>query len=92
MSLNNLGILLRAAGRADEAEVAYRRSVQIRESLWAANPKHIEIKAGYAGSLCNLGRWKEAFQLVEEVLVVIPTHPYANAVKRYIEGRLSSGE
>jgi tetratricopeptide (TPR) repeat protein len=83
-ALNNLGLLLSAAGRVDDAEAAYRRSVEIREALWRANPTQIEIKAGYAGSLCSVGRWDEAERLVDEVLAVIPTHPYANQLKSYI--------
>jgi len=83
-ALNNLGTLLRDAGRVAPAEAAYRRAVEIYEALWKANPTHVEIKAGYAGSLCNVGRWDEAERLVDEVLGVVPRHPYANQVKRYI--------
>ena len=84
LALNNLGTLLSDDGRVAPAEAAYRRSVEIREALWKANPTHVEIKAGYAGSLCNVGRWDEAERLVDEVLEVVPRHPYANQVKRYI--------
>ena len=52
--------------------------------MWQANRDNVEIKAGYAGSLCDVGRWDEAEQLVDEVLEVVPRHPYANQLKRYI--------
>jgi tetratricopeptide (TPR) repeat protein len=84
LALNNLGTLLSDAGRVDDAEAAYRRSVEIREALWRENPSHIAIKAGYAGSLCDFERWDEAERLVEEVLAVVPAHPYANQLKSYI--------
>ncbi len=86
-TLNNLGTLLSADGRVEPAETAYRRSVEIREALWKDNPTHIEIKAGYAGSLSNVGRWDEAERLVDEVLVKVPRHPYANQLKRYIAAK-----
>ena len=31
-----------------------------------------------------MGRWDEAEQLVDEVLEVVPRHPYANQVKPFI--------
>ena len=79
--LNNLGTLLRAAGRVDDAEAVYRRSVQIREALWRDVPSNVDIKAGYASSLCSVGRWDEAERFVDEVLAIIPTHPYAIQLK-----------
>jgi tetratricopeptide (TPR) repeat protein len=83
-ALNNLGNLLSDAGRVDDAEAVYRQSVQIREALWRANPSNIEIKAGLDSSLCDFDRWDEAERLVDEVLAMVPTHPYANQLKRYI--------
>ncbi len=37
-ALNNLGILLRAAGQAEEAEAVYRRAVALGEALHRAQP------------------------------------------------------
>ena len=83
-ALNYLGDLLSADGRVGAAEAAHRRSVEIFEALWQANPTHVETKAGYAGEPVQRGRWDEAERLVDEVLEVVPRHPYANQLKRYI--------
>ena len=85
--LNNLGSLLRAAGRVADAEAAYRHSVQIHEVLWKANPENVEIKAHYAGSLCTVGRLDEAERLVDEVLSLVPQHPYARQLKAFINSQ-----
>jgi hypothetical protein len=90
-ALTHLGGLLSVAGRVADAQQAYRRSVEIREALWSANPEDIEIKAGCAGSLCNVGRWVDAERLVDEVVALVPGHPYANQLKRYIAANRSSG-
>jgi tetratricopeptide (TPR) repeat protein len=90
-SLTKLGVLLAGSGRSTDAESAYRRAIAIHESLWESNSDHIDIKSGYARSLCSLERWKEARQLVEEVLAVLPNHPHAKDVKRHIKSRLVSG-
>jgi tetratricopeptide (TPR) repeat protein len=83
-ALNNLGVLLKNAGQAAEAERAYRRSVEIYEALWRANPEHVDITAGYAGSLCSLQRFEEAEPLIDRVLRKVPKHPYALQLKDYI--------
>ena len=54
-ALNNLGILLRADGRAAPAEAAHRRSVEIREALWQANPNNVQIGEGLGRALNSLG-------------------------------------
>ena len=51
----SLGLLLRDAGRVAEAERAYRRSVEIYEALWKANPGHVGIGDGLGRALSNLG-------------------------------------
>ena len=83
-SLSNLGVLLSADGRAKDAEAAFRRSVEIREELYRLNPGNIEIKAGFAGSLGNVGQFAEARRLVNEVLAVMPRHPYANQLDNWL--------
>jgi hypothetical protein len=88
--LTNLGLLLRASGRTGDAESAYRRSVEIREVLWRADPDNVEIKAGYAGSLCLVGRFEEAERLIGELLALVPDHPYAMQVKGFLASRGSS--
>jgi tetratricopeptide (TPR) repeat protein len=55
VELGNLGLLLMQLGRAAEAESAYCRAIATFELLWSANPDHIEIGSGLAGSLSNLG-------------------------------------
>ena len=37
------------------AEAAYRRSVEIYEALWQANPNNVQIGDGLGGALNNLG-------------------------------------
>jgi tetratricopeptide (TPR) repeat protein len=83
-TLTNLGALLRGMGQGTAAEAAYRRAVQLREVLWQANPEQVEIKIGYAGSLCAVGRFAEARPLVNDVLALIPDHPDANQLQRYL--------
>ncbi len=83
-TLNSLGDLLRDDGRVEPAEPAFRRSVEIFQAFWNDNRQNVEIAAGYAGSLCNVGRWDEAEERVDEVLAKVPKHPYANHLKRYI--------
>jgi tetratricopeptide (TPR) repeat protein len=84
-ALNSLGLLLRAAGRVSEAEAIHRRSVALCDTLWRANPGNVEVKAGYAGSLCAVGRFTEAKHLIDEVLALVPEHPYANQLRRYLD-------
>ena len=48
------------------------------------DPENIEVKAGYAGSLCSVGRFREAEQLVDEVLASVPHHPYASQLKQWL--------
>ena len=69
-ALRNLGALLCDAGRVTDAEAAYRRA--------------IDLRVGYAGSLCALGQFAEAGRLVDEVLALVPEHPYANQLRRYV--------
>ena len=38
-----------------EAERAYRRSVEIYEALWKANPENVDIGDGLGLALSNLG-------------------------------------
>src|SRR5205085_2932157 len=38
-----------------DAERAFRRSIEIREALWAANPEHVGIGNGLGMVLNNLG-------------------------------------
>lgn len=85
IALTNLGLLLSDAGRVAEAEQVYRRAVEISEKLFQENPENVEIKAGYARALCLGGRFFEAARLIDEVLVLVPTHPYANRLRKYIE-------
>lgn len=72
------------------AEVALRSSADIHEGLFVANPGDVEIKAGFAGSLCRVGRWDEAERLIDQVLDVLPLHPYANELKRFIRSQRGS--
>jgi hypothetical protein len=44
----------------------------------------VDIKIGYAGSLCVVGRFAEAGRLVDEVLALVPEHPYANQLRHYM--------
>jgi len=83
-ALNNLGLLLSDAGQVQEAEAVSRRAVALQEALHAANPDNVEIKARYAGSLCAVGRFAEAGRLVDEVLALVPEHPYANRIQRNV--------
>ena len=46
LALSSLGLLLRDAGQVAEAERAYRRSVEIYEALWKANPEDVGIGDG----------------------------------------------
>ena len=55
LALSSLGLLLRDAGRVAEAERAYRRSVEIREALWKANPENVVIGNGLGVALSSLG-------------------------------------
>ena len=82
--INRARTLLSADGRAKDAEAAYRRSVEILEELYRLNPGNIEIKTGFAGSLCSVGRFAEARKLVNEVLAVVPRHPYANQLDNWL--------
>jgi hypothetical protein len=61
--------------------------VEISEALWSANPEDVGIKEGYAASLCSVGRSTEAERLLLEVLALVPTHPYANELLRYIQSQ-----
>jgi tetratricopeptide (TPR) repeat protein len=78
----NLGNLLRSGGKVAEAETAYHHSLQISEALWQANPDNVEIKLMYAASLLSVKESAKAELLVNEVLVLIPNHPYGNELKR----------
>jgi tetratricopeptide (TPR) repeat protein len=62
-----LGNLLKNTKRPQEAEQAYRRSLELNESLLADNPTDPGARRGVPSSLINLGtlyantgRWKEA--------------------------------
>jgi tetratricopeptide (TPR) repeat protein len=80
-ALTNLGVLLSNARRVTDAAAAYRRAVELREALYAAYPDNVDIKAGYAGSLCAVGRFAKAARLIDEVLALVPEHPYANQLR-----------
>jgi len=66
------------------ARAYFQACAILREALYAANPDHVEIKAGYAGSLCAVGRFAEAGRLLDEVLALVPEHPDANQLRRYV--------
>jgi hypothetical protein len=55
-----------------------RKAVTLREALHQARPDNVDIKVGYASSLCAVGQFAEARRLVDEVLVLMPGYPYAN--------------
>lgn len=76
-----MGLLLRATRRVADAEAAYHRAVELREALYATHPDNVDIKADYAGSLCAVGRFAEVGRLVDEVLALVPEHPYANELR-----------
>jgi hypothetical protein len=69
------------------ARAYFQACVILQEALYAANPDHVEIKVGYAGSLCAVGRFAEAGRLVDAVLALVPEHAYANQLRRYIVQR-----
>ena len=54
-SLNDLGALQRASGRARGAETSYRRSGEILEALWQANPGN-DIIGGVLGTVVDIQR------------------------------------
>jgi thioredoxin-like negative regulator of GroEL len=76
--------VLDAGGRAGAAQGAYRGAVEIYEELWKANREHVEIIVGYVTSLCNVGRWNEAEERVDQLLARVPRHTFANQVKQHI--------
>lgn len=51
LSLNNLGLVLEACGNVEEAEVLFRRSLNIRYEIYGQSAAHSDITA----SLNNLG-------------------------------------
>jgi tetratricopeptide (TPR) repeat protein len=65
----NLGSTYRAEHRFDEAEIAYRSALEIRERMLAAGDRNIAIAANNLGVLLtDLKRWDEAAPMVERAL------------------------
>ena len=87
-ALYEAGYQLADSRSALTARTYLQASTEIFEALYAAHPEQVELKAGYAAGLCTVGRFTAARQLVDEVLELLPTHVYANQLKRYIEGQL----
>ena len=54
-ALHSLGDLLRDAGRAAEAERAFRRAVEITRHCGRTHPGHVEIGDGLGRTLSDLG-------------------------------------
>jgi tetratricopeptide (TPR) repeat protein len=86
-ALTRLGIWLSDAGQVADAEAAYRRAVTLGEALYATHPNNVAIKVGYARSLCTVGQFTEARWLVNDVLELMPEHPDANQLRRYLNRR-----
>ncbi len=63
----NLGVVLAARGRPEEAEAAYRRVLE-------ADPGHAEAAGNLAGFLVGQGRAAEAVPLLRRALESRPTH------------------
>ncbi len=78
------------AGRAGEAERAYQRSVEIYKGLYRRNPENVNVMTGYARSLCSMKQYAKARKLVDEVLAVAATHPYANLLAEFITKHLAA--
>ncbi len=58
--------LLRDASQVADAEQAYRRAVEISQTLWQASPQNVSIGNDLAGSLNNLGNLlRDAGQVAE---------------------------
>ena len=62
-SVNNLGSLLKAQGKLDEAEPLYRRALQAREeTLGQMHPRTKKSALGLYNLLAKTGRHDEAAQ------------------------------
>jgi serine/threonine protein kinase len=69
-SLNNLGMLLAANGRRDEAEAAFREALQIQDPLVQQSPTVAGLRWRLARTCCNLGSLKMSADQAAEAEVL----------------------
>jgi tetratricopeptide (TPR) repeat protein len=88
-SHNNLGLLLRATGRPQEAEAAFRQALKLYEQLATDFPTRPDYRQGLAMSHHNLGyllqttgrlqeaqaAYRQALKLQEQLAAEFPTRP-----------------
>ena len=67
--LSDLGVVLRSAGRLDEAEAAYRRALQLA-------PSHVQALGNLGNVLLDLHRADEARLVLSEALRHAPEQPW----------------